>query len=245
MHPLAVISHNNHFYVRNTIEQATKYGMRTIVVDNASSYEDTCVFLKEIEADIEVIRLPDNLGSECWRRLEIYEALPTRFFLTDPDLQWNPQIPTDFPRILDELCTQHTARKIGFALDLSDRDLMFQDGDYYEGKTIWDWETPFWTRRVPHATWELYAAVIDTTFHLFDKAGSHDVQLRVAGDFTAKHLPWYRDTSIPPHDLVHMYMRHGAPYSTTARLVLREMARKDARWEPCDGCRHLLPPAKT
>jgi hypothetical protein len=241
MHPLAIISHNNHYFVRNTIGQAAKYGLRSIVVDNASSYEDTRVFLKEIEADVEVINLPDNHGFNCWRCSEVYEALPTRFFLTDPDLQWNLQLPTEFPQILDELCTQYGAHKIGFALDLSDRDLMFQDGDYYHGKTIWDWEAQFWTNRVPHATWELYAALIDTTFHLFDKAGSHNVELRAAGDFTAKHIPWYRDTSIPPHDLVHMY--HNAPGSTIARLVLREMARKNVRWVPCDDCRHLLPPA--
>ena len=244
MHPLAIISHNNHYFVRNTIAQAAKYGVRSIVVDNASSYEDTRVFLREIEAGVEVIHLPDNAGFNCWRRSEVYDALPTRFFLTDPDLQWNPQLPADFPRILDELSTQHGAHKIGFALDLSDRHLMFQDTDYHEGKTIWDWEEQqHWSHRTAEERYEMYAAPIDTTFHLFDKAGSHNVELRVAGNFIAKHIPWYRDTSIPPHDLVHMY--HNAPGSTIAKLVLREMARKDVRWVPCDGCRHLLPPAKT
>jgi hypothetical protein len=243
MHPLVVICHNNHFYVRNTLAQAKKFSVRGIVLDNASSYEETRLSLKEIETEVEVIRLLDNVGSVCWQMPQVYDALPTRFFLTDPDLQWNPQLPTNFPKILDELCTQHGARKVGFALDVSDRDLMFQDPDYFQNRSIWDWESQFWSNRVPHDTQELYAAVIDTTFHLFDKRGD-DIQLRVAGNFTAKHLPWYRDTTIPPHDLIHMYMRQGAPYSTIGKLVFREMTRKDARWMPCDGCRHLVPLAK-
>ena len=243
MHPLVVICHNNHFYVKNTLVQAERFGLRSLVVDNASSYEETHAFLKTIERGVEVLRRPDNAGSVCWKLPPVYEALPRRFFLTDPDLQWNPRIPTDFPKILDALCTQYGARKIGFALDLSDNERMFQDADYHHGKTIWDWEARFWVDRLPHASYELYAAEIDTTFHLFDKTNT-GAEIRIAGNFTAKHLPWYRDTALPPHDLAHMYMLHGPPYSTIARLVFREMARKDVRWTPCEGCRHLLPPQK-
>lgn len=240
VHPLVVISYNNHFYVKNTIVQAERFGLRTIVVDNASPFEETRSFLKEIEKNVEVIRRSDNYGSVCWELPEIYDRLPKRFFLTDPDLQWNPQLPRDFSKTLDDLCTQYSARKVGFALDLSDKELMFQDADYYGGKTIWNWEAPFWSGRIPHASLELYGAIIDTTFHLFDKTNTYGSQIRVAGDFTAKHLPWYRDTQVPAHDLVHMY----GPHSTISKFVFREMARQNVRWKPCEGCRHLLPSKK-
>src|SRR5512143_471081 len=140
MHPLVIISFNNHAYVASTLVQAQKFGLVPIVIDNASAYETTRGFLASIERSVEVLRLADNVGFTCWSRPEIYDRLPARFFLTDPDLQWNAQLPSDFPLTLDELCSRHGARKVGFALDLSDRERMFQDADYHEGRSISSWE---------------------------------------------------------------------------------------------------------
>lgn len=234
--PLVVICHNNHHYVDNTISQARRFGLRVIVLDNASSYAATRVYLKRIKREVEVIFLSENLGHTCWSSSPTYDDLPARFFLSDPDLQWNPRLPPDFPTILEGLGYELNAGQVGFALDLSDGSEMFQDDDYFRGQSILGWESQFWATRLPHPAYELYAAPIDTTFHFFDKARRGGRQVRVAGDFTARHLPWYRDTTIPPHDLLHMYVTsHG---STTARLVLREMARKRVLRDAIDECKH-------
>jgi hypothetical protein len=235
MHPLVIISHNNHAYVENTITQAEKFGLGAIVLDNASTYEKTRNCLEAISRRVRVIHLPDNFGYTCWSRPEIYDRLPDRFFLTDPDLQWNAKLPVDFPATLDALCSAFGARKVGFALDLGDSDGMFQDADYYQGKSIRAWEAQFWTRRIAHPLYEIYAAALDTTFQLFDKAKPSGLHLRVAGNFIAKHLPWYRETTISPHDLVHMYVSSRA--STTAKLVLREMSRRNSLAAALDECR--------
>jgi hypothetical protein len=225
MHPLVVISYNNHAYVNRTIVQAKLYGLRPIVVDNASIYEKTRTYLKSLRRDADVIQLDDNYGSRCWTRPELLARLPSRFFVTDPDLEWNPRLPKDFPAKLDALCTELGARKVGFALDISDISQMFQDADYFKGQTIQGWESQFWAAPVQHAAYELYEAHIDTTFHLFDKTtDDRALAYRVAGDFTAKHSPWYRSTTISAHDLIHMYV--STKTSTTAKLVLREMLRQ-------------------
>lgn len=234
--PLVLICHNNHFYVDNTISQARRFGLRVIVLDNASSYAATRSYLKRIKEEVEVIRLAENLGHTCWAQPPTYDALPARFFLSDPDLQWNPRLPPDFAAILEGLCAELDAGQVGFALDLSDGPAMFQDADYFRGHSILGWEAQFWTTRLPHPAYELYAAPIDTTFHLVDKERRGRRGVRVAGDFTAKHLPWYRGTAIPPHDLLHMYVTsHG---STTAKIVLREMARLRVLKDAIDECKH-------
>jgi hypothetical protein len=237
MYPLVVISYNNHFYVQNTLAQAAQYGLNAIVVDNASPYETTRRYLREIESSVEVIRMPENFAYHCWKRPEVYDRMPERFLLTDPDLQWNARLPMNFPSILDGLCTQYQTGKIGFALDISDGERMFADTDYFEWLSIPEWEARFWTKRVPHPTYELYEAPIDTMFQLFNKTNPCGTHIRIAGDFTAKHLPWYPETSIPVHDLIHMYV--GCRDSTIAKLVLRDLARKKSRWPACEGCRHL------
>jgi len=235
MHPLVIISYNNHAYVESTLAQARKFGLKPIVVDNASPYEKTRVFLASIERSVEVIRLADNVGFTCWSQPEIYDRLPTRFFLTDPDLQWNNHLPPDFPSQLDDLCSTYGARKVGFALDLSDSADMFQDADYHEGRSIGSWEAQFWAHRSAHPTHEIYSAPIDTTFHLFDKTNPEGCHLRVAGDFAAKHSPWYRESSMSAHDLAHMYVPSRT--STIAKLVLREMLRKKTLGVALEACR--------
>jgi len=233
--PLVVICHDNHHYVDNTISQAANFGLHVIVLDNASSYAATRRYLKRAEETVEVTYLPENLGHTCWSVPSIYAGLPDRFFLSDPDLQWNARLPRDFPAILESLRSELDASQVGFALDLGDAVAMFQDDDYFAGRSISGWETQFWTKKLPHASHELYAAPIDTTFHLLDKAHRSGPQVRVAGDFSAKHLPWYRETAVSPHDRLHMYVgNHGA----TARLVLRDMVRARSFREAVHECEH-------
>ena len=57
--------------------------------------------------------------------------------------------------------------------------------------SIKDWESVFWTKRVEDDEYELYEAGIDTTFALVNKKYPGGKSIRVAGNFTARHIPWY------------------------------------------------------
>ena len=232
--PLVTICYNNHRYVENTVLQAARFGLRTIILDNASDYSDTRAYLEEVQKRADVIFLPNNAGHTCWTTPSVFNRLPDRFFLSDPDLQWNPALPADFPAILDELRSKLGAGKIGFALDLSEGAEIFQDPDYVVGTSILAWEAQFWTSRVLHPSYEIYNAPIDTTFHMFDKRNPGGRHIRLGGFFTARHLPWYRETDIPPHDLLHMYAASRG--STISHLVLREMSRKGLVREALNEC---------
>jgi FkbM family methyltransferase len=93
---------------------------------------------------------------------------------------------------MSELSDKYKAGKVGFALDISDYDEMYQYA-YYNGKTIYEWEIAFWENKIYDPKYELYAGSIDTTFALVNKEFTEPhFNVRVAGDFVAKHLPWYK-----------------------------------------------------
>jgi hypothetical protein len=166
-----------------------------MIMDNHSTSNDTINFLKQI--DIHVIYRKTNsypLISQNYNT-DLYNILPDKFILTDPDLEFNQALPYNFVEILCNLSDKYCCNKIGFALDISDFDIMFQ-GEYYTDYTIYDWEKQFWKNKIINSKYELYKADIDTTFVLINKKYLNDYNIRIAGEFVAKHLPWYIDNKI-------------------------------------------------
>jgi len=218
--PVLIISFNNHEFAANTVAQLERFGIEDIVVvDNASDREETRAWLDSLRH--RVIRNAGNYGHLCWARPEIYDTLPDRFCVTDPDLQFHPALPADFLSVLCELSERHGAMKVGFALDLSDADGMFQYPDYHLGQSITQWEAKFWHHRMEAESLEVYRAEVDTTFHVFNKLGDPKVQLRVAGCYTAKHLPWYLENPVIPREGMTALYRNASRVSTIARFHLR------------------------
>ena len=117
--PIVVISYNNHYYVRNMIQQLSKYNQlhNTIILDNNSDCQETLDYLNSNHG-VRVIRNDTNRGP--WIRPgvndHIYNQLPEHFILTDADLQFHPELPLDFiPRLYD-LIEKYPCRKMGLAL---------------------------------------------------------------------------------------------------------------------------------
>lgn len=220
--PVVVVSYNNWRYVDNTITQLKKYmpSDQIIIMDNRSSDSKTRQYLDS--TPIRVIHQKENVGP--WitdtKNRNVYDEMPDQFALTDPDLQFHPDLPHDFLHILYELSTQHRAYKVGFALDISEPSLLYQDNDYTKGKSIVDWESQFWKRHIPDSTHDLYEAEIDTTFALINKKYMKGKQIRVAGRFTAKHLPWYVDNPLMTVEEQEQQFETSR-YSTIARLFYR------------------------
>ena len=122
--------------------------------------------------------------------------MPDEFILTDADLQFNEKLPKNFIEIFSELSNKYKCSKIGFALDISDFDKMLK-GSYFSGLTIYDWEKHFWNTKQDDENYDLYIAEIDTTFSLINKKYEQNVfSIRIAGDFLAKHIPWYVENPI-------------------------------------------------
>lgn len=192
--PIIIPCYNNYRYVDNMILQLLNINKNIekniIIMDNKSTDIDTIKYLK---SRTNVIFNNENKGP--WitsnNNENIYNLLPDRFIITDPDLQLNPNIPHNFIDILSELSNKYHCSKIGFALDISDYDKMFDTKGSY-GITVYEWERQFWRNKINDTEYELYHAQIDTTFALINKKG-RGYDIRIAGNFTAKHIPWYKD----------------------------------------------------
>lgn len=198
--PIIIISFNNYKYVKNTLEQIKNinqdYYNNIIVMDNCSTCEDTINYLKFLN-DLKIAVIFNKKNNGPWVTYncnsDLYNKLPNKFIITDPDLGFNKNIPNNFIDILSELSDKYKCNKIGFALDIQDCDKMFQANNFH--KTQYVWESKFWKSKINDSKYELYLADIDTTFCLINKSYNTNC-IRIAGDFLAKHIPWYVENNI-------------------------------------------------
>lgn len=234
--PIVIICHNNYKYVENTIQQIgaanAAYLSDIIVVDNASYEKATVAYLSTLPHRI--IRNANNGPWICsWCNAHIYDEMPDQFVLTDPDLEFNKALPPDFIQRLSDLSNKYKCHKVGFALDIRDSDKMY-DGVYASEGTIAEWESQFWTTRIEDPDYELYAATIDTTFCLINKSCVNDFNLRVANQFTARHLPWYKESALyNVYDTYATYSNQSNHISTIAKHALSHIASKYTKIEKC------------
>jgi hypothetical protein len=237
--PIVIICYNNYRYVENTLSQILRinkeYYNNIIILNNASTCADTIEYLKKLGSGGSGVAIINNIGNfGPWIAADnnnhIYDILPDKFVLTDPDLKLNANIPSNFIDILATLSDKYKTTKIGLALDITDHDKFYPTTEYMANLSIYDWEKRFWKNKIDDPDYELYEADIDTTFCLINKRNLYEsgsasassiagIQIRVAGDFTAKHIPWYID-----NEIYNMYENYAACINTThistiARIV--------------------------
>ena len=193
--PVVIICFNNYKYVEMMVKQVVEKNTHQpiIIINNKSDCVYTNDYLKL--SPHKVINMSENKGHLVWTLSEIYDTLPEQFIITDPDIQFNSALPDNYIEQLVNLSHIYKPKKIGFALDISDSNEMlpykFSDFGYSGITTIWESQTQYWKNKLENPTYELYLSDIDTTFTLYSKSYSGK-DIRVAGNFTAKHLPWYK-----------------------------------------------------
>ena len=84
----------------------------------------------------------------------------------------------------------------------------------------------FWNHKINDSNYELYKADIDTTFCLLNKNYKNEDRIRVAGIFTAKHLPWYIDNKV--YNVYENYMANlnTTHISSISKLILPYFEKK-------------------
>ena len=217
--PVYIVSHDNYTYVRNFLAQLRRLDVAPgdiYVVDNASTYPPLLDLLSELEIQgYHVYRLSENFGPYVLKEPRAGLNLPSHYILSDPDLQFHPDFPASFRQDLKEITEICGTWKGGSALDISDSG-RFLPGNYSSGKSIPEWESKYWIKKVRifknrlnHLSSSLaaatvregdvYWAAIDTTLSLCI-AESENTGLgyldavRVAGAYRVFHLPWYRES---------------------------------------------------
>ncbi|TCZ63043.1 glycosyltransferase family protein [Roseicella aquatilis] len=225
--PVLIPAFNNPTYVAGMVRQLLRFpDLRPVVLDNGSTFPPALDLYRAWAAEglapgrVLLLLLGQNFGPRAaWQDPGFLSSLPRHFCLTDPDLELNPELPADFPATLLRVTQQFSVGKAGFALSLDDAHLMvdtpFRHADGW--KRIWESEAVHWRDPVeaPGIAEPLFRADIDTTFALYDRRHFNPARpfrsIRVAGRFTARHLPWYRDTGLPAAE--EAFYRRAAEYS--------------------------------
>lgn len=201
--PVLIPCFNNPTYCSLMLDQLWGTGFEDIrFVDNASTSAQMHDWLRREDARRKIIKLSDNIGpNKSINRLK--QDLPRHFCVTDPDILFNARLPANFLTELINLTGRHAVGKAGFALDISRGHLFTGKTLVNRDNTIQKWEEQFWSKPL-HFTDEgdrVFEAHIDTTFCVIDQkfyrpSKPYDA-VRVAGRYTATHLPWEGRTQVP------------------------------------------------
>jgi len=105
---------------------------------------------------------------------------------TDSDIELNEKTPKNFIEDLKDIANHFNIDKIGLAIEYRD----IPDTKYC--RLVRKIEGNYWNNKLDYKEFELYSAPIDTTFALVKQKKPFSYgAIRVAGDFTCKHIPFY------------------------------------------------------
>jgi len=168
---------------------AKRHFTNITILDNGSTYPPLLQWYDGLPEGA-VYRFGQNFGAHSLFTSGYLEKLKHHEYIvySDPDLELNPAMPGDFLEIMRGLLVKYNERKIGLALRIDD----VPDScsrNCYSGSI--DHEKQFWVDELEQG---VYRAMVDTTFCLLHRPVNHDYRaLRIAGDHTARHLPWYQE----------------------------------------------------
>jgi len=155
-----------------------------IIIDNESTYPPLLEWYKTLPNNIRVSYGPNYGHHAIFQSGVINDIVEDWCFYTDSDIQLNPNMPNDYQKVMFDLAIGYNYNKIGLALSINDLPDHYMLKEQVIRNESWWWQQKILDN--------VYRADTDTTFCLIKKCDQFD-SLRIAGDFTAKHMPWYLD----------------------------------------------------
>jgi hypothetical protein len=155
-----------------------------IIIDNDSNYQPLLNWYESISDSIKIHR-GRNYGHYALFQSGILDQINDDWcFYTDSDIELNPNMPDNYQQIMLDLAIKYNYNKIGLALQIDN----IPDHYMFKDQVLRN-EHPWWQKKVID---NVYQADTDTTFCLIKKCDQFN-SLRIAGDFTCMHTPWYLD----------------------------------------------------
>lgn len=189
--PIIINNFNRLSSTRNMYEFLRDRGFTNItILDNNSTYPPLMEWYSTLK-EKELVRFQSNIGAYCLFDSGYLKNITSEYVVySDSDIELNALMPDNFLEVMKEKLLVYNQQKIGLALRIDD----VPQNCYRNCFTgTIDHEKQFWVNRLEM---DLYRAMVDTTFCLLRNPVHHDLQaLRIAGNFTARHLPWYSEYS--------------------------------------------------
>jgi len=191
--PIIINNRNRITSLIQLIKYLEKRGYKNIyIIDNNSSYPPLLEYYKK--CPYHIYRLSKNIGYLALWKTDIYKKFIKDYYVyTDSDVVPIDECPEDFMNVFLQILKKYIfAEKVGFSLKIDDLPDSFSNKD-----AVIKWEDQFYRKKINKL---MYFAPIDTTFALYRPFIKKDVKhsyetYRTAYPFTARHLPWYIDSS--------------------------------------------------
>ena len=188
---IVVIGFNQYTYISKMIKQLEPYSNDIIIIDNNSDYKP---LLKYYETDYKytLLKMDKNYGHKVYEETFIVNMLGNNYIITDPDLEFNKNLPTNYIQEMIKISKEYKAGRVGFALLIDTNDIRPELS--YAGMPLKEWEGRFWKNKINHPYLDLYNAPIDTTFCLLNTVNNiHGLSIRIGGNYICKHKPWHHN----------------------------------------------------
>jgi len=211
--PVVIPTFNNPAYMCKMVNQLNKYGFNfdsIIILDNFSRYPEMRIALDNMsdQGCVVVKKFTNDGPREYYKNKDLFNWLPDKFVLTDPDIGFNKNLPKNFINTMISISEKYKLYKVGFALDIEmnhlNGDTNIKNIMFNPRLSMYQWEQQFWSNKL-FETKEydpVYSAAIDTTFCLVNKKFFRDYEepmqvkdlcVRIGGNFTAQHYGWYNN----------------------------------------------------
>jgi hypothetical protein len=233
--PVIIPTFNNLSYLTKMIIQLQDYEVENvIIIDNFSTLPGMSEVLDVLGESYIVVKKFTNDGPrEFYTNKNLYDWLPEKFIVTDPDIGFNKNLPENFIDILSKVSDEFQMNRVGFALDIEMNDvesiiktIPFSNS----GLSMYEWEQQFYRQFIGYTETgdSIYRAPIDTTFCLVNKKyhieHNDPMQIssicaRIGDNFTAQHYGWYEKPPIDNREYEFYLSRVPPQWSFTSNVV--------------------------
>ena len=188
---IVVIGFNQYTYISKMIKQLELYSNDIIIIDNNSDYKSLLNYYNT-EYKYTLLKMDKNYGHKVYEETFIVNMLGNNYIITDPDLEFNKNLPSNCIQEMIRISKEYKAGRVGFALLIDTDDI--REELSYAGMPIKQWEGRFWMNKINHPKLDLYNAPIDTTFCLLNTVNNiHGLSIRIGGNYICKHKPWHHN----------------------------------------------------
>lgn len=193
--PIIINNFNRLEYLLQLIESLEKRGVTNIhILDNNSTYPPLLEYYKKTKYKVHL--LGENLGYRALWKSSVFNLFKDDYYVyTDPDLVICDSCPDNFMDYFMSLHKKYSQIwKVGFSLNINDLPDCF-----LRKREVQQWESQFERYELEQ---NVFYAAIDTTFAIYKPLlhNNNESSIRVGGEYSMKHLPWYIDTLNPSEE---------------------------------------------
>jgi len=217
--PIVLNNYNRLTTTKKLADDLSRLGYTNIhILDNKSTYPpllewyDNCSYtVKRLEDNLEQLAIYNSGYINEWLNKEPW------IVYSDPDIELNVNTPHDFIDTIISKMEKYSKTKGGLALRIDD----LPDNPY--ANHFREWESKYWLNELEK---DVYDAQIDTTFCVIKPGACFDYQaIRLGGDFTARHVPWYTQFDNLDEEEKY-YLEQSKDWSTYKRFYNNEIKPK-------------------